>query len=246
RAEVVIASKGGIHRVGNGQAIDGSRDNLLRECDESLLRLQTDRIDLYYLHAPDPTLPIEESASAIAELIAAGKVKTAGASNVSLQQIQSFHEVCPLTAIQPAYNMLQREIETEIVPWCVRENVAICVYWPLLKGLLAGRLPRDHVFQEGDGRKKYPMFQGEEWQRNQDLLDDLRAIADASGLTIAQLSIAWTIAQPGITSALCGAKRPWQIEETAAAMQVALSTDVQEGIQRALIRRGVPASRPAV
>ncbi|MCA9066337.1 MAG: aldo/keto reductase, partial [Planctomycetaceae bacterium] len=224
----------------------GRRERLLAECDESLRRLQTDIVDLYYLHAPDPTVPIEESAGAIATMISAGKVRCAGVSNVTFRQLQAFHAECPVTAIQPPYNMLQREIESEIVPWCLENHVAICVYWPLMKGLLAGRLPRDHVFQEGDGRKKYPMFQGEEWQRNQDLLDDLRLVATEYRLTVSQLVIAWTLQQPGITTALCGAKRAWQIEETAAAMSTQLSEVAIRQIESALARRGTPVSRPAV
>jgi aryl-alcohol dehydrogenase-like predicted oxidoreductase len=99
----------------------------------------------------------------------------------------------------------------------MERRVSIIVYWPLLKGLLAGKLSRDHVFADKDGRKKYPMFQGEEWRKNQDFLDALRPIAHDAGKTLAQLVVNWTVSQPGITSALCGAKRPEQIRETAGA-----------------------------
>lgn len=246
RDDVVIATKGGLHRVGRGQDYDGRRETILRECDESLQRLGTDRIDLYYLHAPDPKTPIAESAGAIAELIELGKVRTAGASNLNVDQLQEFHNVCPLSAVQPHFNMLQQEIEADIAPWCRAQGVSLCVYWPLMKGLLAGKLARDHQFAEGDGRAKYPMFQGEEWRKNQGFLDDLRTIAGDAGLSVSQLVIAWTVAQPGITSALCGAKRDWQIQETAAAMDVVLSAASLAQIGEALERRGPTVSRGAV
>ncbi|MCA9082731.1 MAG: aldo/keto reductase [Planctomycetaceae bacterium] len=246
RSSVVVATKGGIHRVGRGQDYDGRPETLRRECEESLQRLQTDYVDLYYLHAPDPKTPIAESAGAIRDLIQEGKVRAAGASNLNVQQLKEFHEVCPLTAVQPHFNMLQQEIEQNVAPWCREHQISLCVYWPLMKGLLAGRLPRDHVFEPGDGRAKYPMFQGLEWQKNQDFLDDLRQIAAEEQLTVSQLVIAWTVSRPGITSALCGAKRDWQIQETAAAMNVVLSPHALSQIDAALERRGPAVSRAAV
>lgn len=246
RDRIVIASKGGIHRVGKGQAHDARPETLRRQCEESLQRLHTDVIDLYYLHARDPEVPVEDSAGAIADLIAAGKVRAAGASNLSENELQRFHETCPLTAVQPHFNMLQQEIQRDVAPWCRRHNVALCVYWPLMKGLLAGKLPRDHQFDPRDGRAKYPMFQGEEWQKNQDFLDGLRDIAAEVPCTVAQLVLAWTIRQPGITSALCGAKRAWQIEETAAAIHLQLKESTLDQIEEALQRRGPAVSRAAV
>lgn len=246
RDRVVIATKGGIHRVGTGQDYDARPETLKRECDESLQRLQTDYVDLYYLHAPDPQTPIEDSADAIAALVRSGKVRAAGASNMTTEQLDRFHKVCPVAAVQPHYNMLQREIEATIIPWSLENGASVCVYWPLMKGLLAGKLPRDHQFSAGDGRAKYPMFQGEEWTRNQDFLDRLRRIAAAVDLTVSQLVIAWTLQQPGITAALCGAKRAWQIEETAAAIEVELNADTLQQIDEALLERGDPVSRGAV
>lgn len=246
REKVVVATKGGLHRVGRGQAHDARPETLLRECDESLHRLQTDVIDLYYLHAPDPKVPVAESASAIQRMIDRGKVRYAGASNLKISQLEEFHAACPITAVQPHYNMLQREIEADIVPWCLQHNVALCVYWPLMKGLLAGRLSRDHKFVDADGRKKYPMFQGEEWQKNQDFMDDMKAVAADVGCPVSQLVLAWTIRQPSITTALCGAKRAWQIKETAEAMKLELNEDTLAKIAAALEKRGQPYSIAAV
>ena len=247
RDQVVIATKGGIHwgpdRV---QVIDGRPETLRRECDESLLRLETDRVELYYLHAPDPQVPLAESAGELRLLIEAGKVRSVGLSNASLAQLQEFAAVCPLTAYQPPYNMLQRQIEAEILPWCREQNVAVNVYWPLMKGLLTGKYARDHVFPPGDGRLKYPMFQGDEWLKNQDFLDSLRTIAAQSGHTVAQVVINWTIHQSGITAALCGAIRPEQIRDNAGGMNWRLTAEQNAAIDVALQARGTPAVRRAV
>jgi aryl-alcohol dehydrogenase-like predicted oxidoreductase len=247
RDELVIATKGGISWAADGsRAIDGSASTLRTQCEESLERLNTDRIDLYYLHAPDPNTAIEESASAIAELIRSGKVRYAGASNCNVAQLESFHSICPLTAVQPHYNMLQREIEADILPWAEKNQVGTVVYWPLLKGLLSGKLSRDFVFRPGDGRAKYPMFQGEEWKRNQAYMDTLRELAEELNRSVTEIVINWTIHQSNITSALCGAKRPYQVVDSAQAMTFRLSEEALKIIEQALNKRGVPATTGAV
>jgi aryl-alcohol dehydrogenase-like predicted oxidoreductase len=142
--------------------------------------------------------------------------------------------------------LLQRQIERDILPWCRANQISVLPYWPLMKGLLAGKLPRDHRFAPGDGRAKYPMFQGEEWEKNQDFLDRLRAIGARLGKPVAQISVNWLFAQPGVTSVLCGAKRPEQIRETAAAMAWRLTADDLQAIERALQDRGEPIVGAAV
>lgn len=247
RDEVVIATKGGLHWE-NGKMIHDARPERLRaECEESLLRLGTTHVDLLYLHAPDANVPVAESAGALKQLVDEGKARAIGVSNFDVTQLEAFAAVCPIAACQPYYNLLQRDIEGDLLPWCRQHDVAVVIYWPLLKGLLAGKLARDHVFAPGDGRAKYPMFQGQEWQRNQDLLDALRPIAAAAGLSLAQLAIRWCLIQPGITSALCGAKRAYQIAETAAAMAGNLDPDTLAQVDAALAVRGTPAEmQPAV
>lgn len=247
RDEIVIATKCGIAWNADGTRLVDARPATLRQqCDESLRRLETDRVELLYLHAPDGKTPIAEAAGALRRLKEEGKTRTVGASNLSLAQLKEFAAECPLAAIQPNYNMIQRDIERDVVPWCVENGVSIFVYWPLLKGLLAGKLPRDHVFESGDGRQKYSQFQGDEWQRNHDLIDKLREIAVAAGRTLAQLVINWTIHQPGITAALCGAKRPEQIRETAGAMNWRMTDDELAAVERALAERGEPAEMKAI
>ncbi|TWU25957.1 aldo/keto reductase [Bythopirellula polymerisocia] len=239
RDSYVIASKCGIHYNSEGQQEQDARpETILQECDESLQRMGIDHIDLYYLHSPDPEVPVAESAGAIAELMAAGKVSAAGVSNAHLPQLEAFHAVCPVTAVQLPYNMLQRGIEEQTIPWCQKRGIAVVVYWALMKGLLAGHITREHPLDSTDKRLKYPMYQGEEWEKNLQFIDEIRTVAEDAGKTVAQVVINWTIFQPGIAATLCGAKRPWQFAEVAGAMGWQLNEAQHEIIDKALAKRG--------
>ncbi|NQU25638.1 MAG: aldo/keto reductase [Candidatus Nealsonbacteria bacterium] len=241
RDEMVIATKGGLHWNDEGKMVHDARPAALRQqCQESLGRLATDRVDLLYLHAPDTEVPLRESAGELKRLMQEGMTRSVGVSNVSAAQLEEFAAECPVAAYQPAYNMLQREIEDDRLPWCREHGVAVLVYWPLLKGLLAGKIGRDHVFAETDSRRKYPMFLGQERQKNHELVDRLREIAAEAGHSVAQLTINWTIHRPGVTAALCGAKRPEQIRETAGGAGWRLSEEQLARIDRALAERGTP------
>ena len=246
RHQLVIASKCGIHYENRIQVKDARPATIARECDESLRRLASDRIDLYYLHAPDPNTPLVETAAAMKRILDSGKVRSIGASNFSLEQLVEFHAVCPISAYQPQFNMLQREIESSQLPWCVQNSVSVIVYWPLMKGLLAGKMDRNYEFDPKDGRRKYPMFSGSEWEKNQDFVDGLRVIAAECQRSVAQVVLNWTIQRPGITVALCGAKRPDQIRENAGALEWKLTPDQIARIDQAIVDRGEIVSRAAV
>lgn len=244
RDDVVIAAKGGIHyNTAGEQAQDGRPETLIAECEKSLARLRTDRVELFYLHSPDPAVPVSESAGAIAQLIEQGKALSAGASNCTLEQIREFHAACPLAAVQLPYNMLQRDIEKVTLPWCREQGVAACVYWPLMKGLLAGAIKKQSDLAAEDKRRSYPMYQGEEFEANRAFVERLEAIAKQAGRTVVQLVVSWTIRQPGVTAALCGAKRPWQIEETAGAMGWRLTDEQIAAVDEALAQRGDAAAK---
>ena len=246
RDQAVIATKCGLHCGATAYQIHDARPETLRkECEESLQRLNTDRVELLYLHAPDPNVPVAESAAALRKLMEEGKTRSVGASNLSVAQLDQFAVACPLTAFQPPYNMLQRQIEADTLPWCREREVAVLVYWPLMKGLLAGKLCREDTFAN-DSRRKYPMFQGEEYRKNLDFVDVLRSIAAMSGHTVAQLVVNWTIHQPGVTSALCGAKRPEQLRDTAQAAHWHMSPEQTDRIEKALADRGIPLTRVPV
>lgn len=247
RDEIVIATKAGIHwDDAKVRHFDGRPERILEEFKQSLERLNTDRVELLYHHAPDPAVDVAESARAFREILDAGKALSIGVSNYSVEQMEAFQKVCPISAVQPYYNMLQREIEQDILPWCQQHQVSVMCYWPLMKGLLAGQLARDHVFAPDDGRRKYPMFHGEEWEKNQDFVDVLRKIAEEAGRTVSQVVINWTIHRPGITVALCGAKRAYQIEETAGAMGWQLAPEHVNQINEAIQQRGPIVSKAAV
>ncbi len=231
RDDVVIASKGGIHWDSDGvRHYDGSPERIIRECEISLLRMGIDTIDLLYQHAPDPKVPVEESAVAFASLLGLGKIRGVGVSNFEVEQLNRFHAVCPISAVQPPYNMLQRDIEADLIPWCVKHNVSVINYWPLMKGLLAGKIRRGHEFNPADKRLTYDVFKGEAFEQAQQLLDKLDVIAAECGKSVAQVVINWTMQREGITSVLCGAKRDWQIEETAGAMGWQLSDEQLRGL----------------
>ena len=173
RDEVVIATKCGIHYENGDMVTDNRPERLRLECDESLRRLGTDHIELLYLHAPDDNVPIAAAAEALRKLMEEGKALSIGVSNFTVEQMEEFQTVCPITATQMPYNMLQRGIERRTIPWCRDRNVAVMVYWPLMKGLLTGKLRRGETLDERDNRRSYPMYQGDELQKNQDFLDVL-------------------------------------------------------------------------
>ena len=253
RDAVVIAGKCGIHWAADAsrdpprrQVLDGRPERIRAEVEESLARLGTDRLDLLYLHAPDPTIPIEDSAGELRRLLEAGKARAIGLSNAKLDDLERFSAVCPLAACQMHFNMLQREIEREILPWCLRRGVAMVVYWPLMKGLLAGTMHKGQVFPTSDSRHKYPMFKGAEFARNLDFADALRPIAARLGVALPDLVLAWTAEQPGITSVLFGATSPEQVAENARALACDLDTESRQAIAAAITARGQVASGRAV
>lgn len=247
RDRVILAGKCGIHwEPGRTQCVDGRPTRLRREVDESLARLGTDRLDLLYLHAPDPTIPIEESAGALRGLLEAGKARAIGGSNMTVAQLERFSAECPLAACQMPYNMLQRGIEDAVLPWCRRNQVAMVVYWPLMKGLLAGRMHRGRVFSASDSRHKYPMFNGAEFERNLDFVDALRPIAARLRCDLPDLVLAWTAEQDGITSVLFGATSPDQVLANARALACDLNDEARAAIRMAIAERGPVAGRRAV
>jgi len=226
--------------------VDGRPERIRAEVEESLARLGTDRLDLLYLHAPDPQVPIEESAGALRGLLDAGRARAIGLSNVTSAQLERFAGECPLAACQMHFNMLQREIERDVLPWCRARGVALVAYWPLMKGLLAGRMQPGQVFPSSDSRHKYPMFQGEEFARNLDFVAELRPVAARLGVALTDLVLAWTAEQPGITSVLFGATSPAQVAENVRALRCDLDDDARLAIGAAIAARGPVASRRAV
>jgi aryl-alcohol dehydrogenase-like predicted oxidoreductase len=205
RDEVFVATK--------VSGSDLSRPNIKRAIDGSLRRLRLDHVDLYQMHWPDPSADVQESMQAMEELVRDGKIRYVGVSNFSVQLMEQALEVRHIDSLQPPLDMLMRDIEHEVLPFCIDRGIGVVVYSPMAKGLLTGKYTSKDTFPASDVRSQDSRFQGEDFQRNLRIVDRLRNIADRHGRTPAQLAIAWTLAQAGVTVSIVGAKRPSQVEE---------------------------------
>jgi len=240
RDRAIIAHKVGAHWDDKKQrVVDGRRETLFAQAQECLTRLGMDHVDVMYLHSPDPMVPIEESAEAIAEICKRGWARYAAVSNVNLEQATRFAAVCPIVAIQPYFNLFQQDAVCELLPFSLPNNISMVCYWVLMKGLLSGRLKRDHVFDPTDRRLTYPIFQGQAYENAQNVLDRLRHLANELDCTVAQLVVAWTLTKPGISVALLGARRPEQIIESVQAMHMKLEADVIEQVNALVVTESV-------
>jgi len=201
------------------------RDSIIAECEDSLQRLGTDYIDLYQVHWPDSTTPIEEAMEAFRILMEQGKIRAAGVSNYSVEQMEQAKSVVELSSNQVPYSMVRRDIEEDVVPWCQDNNCGILAYSPLQRGLLTGKITPDYPFAPGDNRPETPHFKINNLIRINKFLDKIRPLAEEKGATLSQLVIAWTLCQPGITVALVGARTEQQVVQNAGALDVQLSAD---------------------
>jgi aryl-alcohol dehydrogenase-like predicted oxidoreductase len=212
----VVATKCG--RVMKGPStIDKvlKKESVFAECEASLRRLQIDCIDLYQLHWPEPNDQIEEGWEALVELKQQGKVRQIGVSNHDVSQMERLAKIHPLCSLQPPYSMLKRDVEREILPYCLNNQIGVVSYSPLAKGLLTGSFNHQRVAQldAKDHRSRDPQFQSPLLDAHLGLVDCLRDVAGRNGLTLAQLAIAWVLRRPEITAAIVGARSPSQIAE---------------------------------
>ena len=212
------------------------------EVEQSLRRLNTDYIDLYQTHWQDATTPIAETMGTLLELKQEGKIRAIGVSNCSVQQLRQYQDTGTIDTAQERFNMLDRAREAEYLPYCRRHNIAVLAYSPLANGLLTGKVDPDRVFPPDDLRHSNPLYTRESRVRVNGMLDQMREVANRHRLSIGQLAIAWTIAQPGLTHALVGARDATQATENAAAavMLTAAGHDVTVLEREAIV--GVAAS----
>nr|WP_316934314.1 aldo/keto reductase [Hymenobacter sp. AT01-02] len=210
-----------------GQDIDvykyAAPASIIKECEDSLRRLGTDYIDLYQIHWPDKTTPIPETMEAVQRLIEQGKVRAAGVSNYSVDQMQEAETVLNLASNQVPYSMVRRDIEKDVVPYCLENNKAILAYSPMQLGLLTGKIKPGQHFEESDLRATHPLFKPEFVTRVNAFLDKIRPMAEIKNATLGQLVLRWTLAQPGISVALVGARNAEQAVQNAHAIDVQLS-----------------------
>jgi aryl-alcohol dehydrogenase-like predicted oxidoreductase len=234
RDEVVLATKFGniLDDQGNYVQVDGRPAYVKRACEASLRRLGVEVIDLYYLHRVDVDTPIEETVGAMAELVAAGKVRYLGLSEVALDTLRRAHEVHAISAVQTEYSLWSREPERDILPACRDLGVVFVAYSPLGRGFLTGGVSGEEDLSEGDRRRRLPRFQGENLERNLEIVRRLRAFAERNGATPAQLALAWLLGQGRDVIPIPGTKRVRHLEENVAATDLSLSDEDRRELDR--------------
>lgn len=215
------------------------KDSVVAECEASLRRLETDCIDLYQMHWPDPDEDIEEGWAAMVELKEAGKIREIGVSNHSVSQMQRLQGAHPVASLQPPYSMLNRDVEDDHLPFCGEHGIGVVCYSPMMKGLLTGSftLERAKGLSENDHRSRDPKFTSPQVELNLEMVESIRSLAEDSGRPVAQLSIAWVLRRAEVTSAIVGVRKPSQIEQTAGAGDWDLSDEDLAVIEKAIRTR---------
>jgi aryl-alcohol dehydrogenase-like predicted oxidoreductase len=239
RDRVVVATKVGLEWDDKGKVVRNSTPQRIRtEVEDSLRRLQTDYIDLYQIHWPDPLTPIEETAQVLSELLQAGKIRAVGVSNYSPDQMDAFRKVTPLHAVQPPYNLFERQIEHDVLPYAKKHGIALLAYGSICRGLLSGKMKPDSQFQGDDLRRHDPKFQEPRYSHY------LQAVAELDGLAkrghnrhVLELAVRWVLDQGAV--ALWGARHPGQLDQVDQVFGWTLSPGELKDIDE-VIRRNIP------
>lgn len=256
RDKVLIATKCGLRwDCGDGEFFFDSKDNsgrdvkvyrnlkkdsLFKECDASLKRLGTDVIDLYQCHWPDSTTPLDETMEALLRLKEQGKIRAIGVSNFTPDMIETCLKSGDMASDQPKYSLLFRDIESDILPFCQRHDIGLIVYGPIGQGLLTGKVTLDRKFAKDDFRTGQPWFQPKNLKRILDTLEKIEPIAKEHGKTLAQLAINWVISEPGITSAIVGARTQKQVIENIGGVDFKLGEDERQLTRECFEELGEP------
>jgi aryl-alcohol dehydrogenase-like predicted oxidoreductase len=209
------------------------KESVKRECEDSLRRLQTDIIDLYQIHWPNPEGDIEEGWTAMAELKEEGKVRHIGVSNFDVSQMERANAIAPVETLQPPYNMLNRRVEDEILPYCAESDIGVIVYSPMRSGLLTGKMTRERVanLPSDDWRRNSEDFQEPKLSRNLELVALLEEIGGSHGKSPAEVAIAWTLRHPAVTAAIVGGRRPDQVDGIIGAAEFRLNEEEVDRIE---------------
>jgi aryl-alcohol dehydrogenase-like predicted oxidoreductase len=209
REEAIIATKVGLEWRRDQVFRNSTRARIMQEIDDSLRRLQTDSIDIYQVHWPDPLVPIEETAEVMHRLYKQGKIRAIGVSNYSVEQMKVFHHVAPLHTAQPPYNLFERGVKKDVLPYCRTHAVSTLRYGSLCRGLLSGKMTPDSEFHGDDVRKIDPKFQPPRYAQYLKAVERLDRFAQQNyGKRVLELAIRWTLDQPFVTAALWGARHP--------------------------------------
>ena len=207
-------------------------DSIREECEASLTRLGIDCIDLYQVHWPDPLHSLDDAFGEMLKLRDEGKVRYLGACNLSVQQLETARDAGFIVSCQPQYNLLDRSIESGILPWCRENGVGVIPYSPMGRGLLTGKISATHEYPPSDHRSKLPDFQPERRAAVLDALAELEPLCRDEEISLGNLAVAWVLAQPGVTAALVGARNAAQAQENGRAMRVELDPDQERAIRR--------------
>ncbi|MEU8890007.1 aldo/keto reductase [Streptomyces sp. NPDC048442] len=226
RDEVVLSTKGGQTVDDHGIHPNAGRPEQLRDAvDASLKRLGTDFIDLYFIHRIDPTVPLEESWGALAELVSAGKLRALGLSEVSLEEIRRAEAVHPVSAVQSEASLFTRRSLSEVLPYCEERGISFMPYSPLGRGVLAGAFSKPADLPDGDWRKFMPRFTEEAMAHNNAIVDVVRTVADRHGVTLSQVALAWLLEQGRYVIPIPGTKRTKYLQDNASAAEVRLTAE---------------------
>ena len=245
REEVVLATKFGIVRSGDPgeRSINGRPEYVTQSCDESLRRLGTDHIDLFYQHRVDPDTPIEETVGAMGELVQQGKVRFLGLSEAAPATIRRAHETHPISALQTEYSLWTRHVEEELLPLVRELGIGFVAYSPLGRGFLTGRFKSADSLEDGDFRRQNARFSGENLDRNVQLVEKVEALAAEKDVELGQLALAWVHAQGDDVFPIPGTKRRTYLEQNAAAFEIELSEDELAGLDEAVPVGAAAAAR---
>ncbi|UOK65549.1 aldo/keto reductase [Paenibacillus sp. OVF10] len=223
RQNTIIATKAA-HKLVDGKIVmDNSPAFLRTSVDDALKRLQTDYIDLFYIHFPDEHTPKDEAVDTLKQLKDAGKIRAIGVSNFSIDQLREANKDGHVDVLQSEYNLFKRDAEKELLPYTTEHNISFVPYFPLAAGLLGGKYNRNTTFQ--DGRAKNPLFTGEAFIENLDKVEQLRSIAQSKDVEVAHLVLAWYLTQPSIDALIPGAKRPEQVINNLQTLNVELTAE---------------------
>jgi len=231
RNEYVIASKFGNLRARDGSPTSDGRPEYVKACCErSLQRLETDVIDLYYIHRVDPTIPIEDTVGAMSDLVRQGKIRHLGICEAGAATIRRAHAVHPLSAVQIEYSLLTRDVEAEILSLCDELRIGFVAYSPLGRGFLTGKVADIAKLRAGDARRNMPRFQGHKLHRNLELVEQLKRLAAAENCTPAQLALAWVLSRAPYIVPIPGTSHRDRLEENVAAASIAISAQTEDAL----------------
>jgi aryl-alcohol dehydrogenase-like predicted oxidoreductase len=245
RSELVIATKGGLRPLPEGGITRDSSPAWIRAgVEASLTALETDYIDLYQLHWPDPTVPFEATAEELAKLQADGKIRHVGVSNFDATQMAEFSATLPVEALQPPYHLFRRDIEASVLPYTASRDIGVLAYGPLAHGLLGGHLRPANTFPDGDWRANSDGFTGAEFARKLRAVADLEKLAhDELGTSVSRLAVAWTLANPAVHVAIVGTRDPGHVDDAIAAADLHLDDQVLSKIDAIMQTEGGNARR---